>query len=162
MATKQLFNTEEGLRSLKEELDFLKNHKRQEVKENLAIARSFGDLSENSEYDEARNEQAKVEARIAELEQIILHTSVVDESGLDHSTAHLGSTVRLTDLSTGKEKIYKIVGSNEADPFENKISDRSPIGVALIGKHQGDEVSIHTPKGEKKMKILEISRTAKD
>ena len=104
MATKQLFNTEEGLRSLKEELDFLKNHKRQEVKENLAIARSFGDLSENSEYDEARNEQAKVEARIAELEQIILHTSVVDESGLDHSTAHLGSTVRLTDLSTGKEQ----------------------------------------------------------
>ena len=162
MAAKQLFNTEEGLRSLKEELDFLKNHKRQEVKENLATARSFGDLSENSEYDEARNEQAKVEARIAELEQIILNTSVVDESGLDHSTAHLGSTVKLKDLAAGKEKIYKIVGSHEADPFENKISDRSPIGVALIGKQKGDEVLIHTPKGEKKMKILEISRTAKD
>lgn len=162
MAAKQLFNTEAGLRALKEELDYLKNTKRNEVKENLALARSFGDLSENSEYDEAKNEQSKVESRISELEQIILHTVVVEESALDHSTIHLGSTVVIVELATGKEKKYAIVGSNEANPLEGRISDRSPIGSAILGKKAGDEVIVAAPKGDKKYKIIEVMRTVKE
>ncbi|MBQ1212032.1 MAG: transcription elongation factor GreA [Clostridia bacterium] len=162
MAAKQLFNTEAGLRALKEELDYLKNTKRNEVKENLALARSFGDLSENSEYDEAKNEQSKVESRISELEQIILHTVVVEESALDHSTIHLGSTVVIVELATGKEKKYAIVGSNEANPLEGRISDRSPIGSAILGKKAGDEVVVAAPKGDKKYKIIEVMRTVKE
>ena len=162
MAAKQLFNTEAGLRALKEELDYLKNTKRNEVKENLAIARSFGDLSENSEYDEAKNEQSKVESRISELEDIILHTVVVEESALDHSAIHLGSTVLLRDIATGKEKKYAIVGSNEANPIEGRISDRSPIGSAILGKKAGDEVPVSAPKGDKKYVIIEVKRTVKE
>lgn len=162
MAAKQLFNTEAGLRALKEELDYLKNTKRNEVKENLALARSFGDLSENSEYDEAKNEQSKVESRISELEQIILHTVVVEESALDHSTIHLGSTVVIVEMATGKEKKYAIVGSNEANPLEGRISDRSPIGSAILGKKAGDEVVVAAPKGDKKYKIIEVMRTVKE
>lgn len=162
MSTKQFHNTEAGLRALKEELDYLKNTKRNEVKENLAVARSFGDLSENSEYDEARNEQAKVEARISELEQIILHTVVVPEGAIDSKQIHLGATVLVLDESKNVEKTYILVGSNEANPEEGKISDRSPIGVALVGKRVGDEAVVTTPKGEKKYKILDVSRTAKD
>ena len=162
MATKQLFNTEAGLRALKEELDYLKNTKRNEVKENLAIARSFGDLSENSEYDEAKNEQSKVEGRISELEEIILHTVVVEESALDHSAIHLGSTVILREIATGKEKKYAIVGSNEANPLEGRISDRSPIGSAILGKKAGEEVTVSAPKGDKKYVIVEVTRTVKE
>ena len=162
MAAKQLFNTEAGLRALKEELDYLKNTKRNEVKENLALARSFGDLSENSEYDEAKNEQSKVESRISELEQIILHTVVVEESALDHSTIHLGSTVVIVEMATGKEKKYAIVGSNEANPLEGRISDRSPIGSAILGKKAGEEVSVSAPKGDKKYVIVEVTRTVKE
>ena len=162
MAAKQLFNTEAGLRALKEELDYLKNTKRNEVKENLAIARSFGDLSENSEYDEAKNEQSKVESRINELEDIILHTVVVEESALDHSTIHLGSTVLLREIATGKEKKYAIVGSNEANPIEGRISDRSPIGSAILGKKAGEEVTVSAPKGDKKYVIVEVTRTVKE
>ena len=162
MENKQLFNTEAGLRALKEELDYLKNTKRNEVKENLAVARSFGDLSENSEYDEAKNEQSKVESRISELEQIILHTVVVEESALDHSAIHLGSTVVLRNLQTGKEEKYAIVGSNEANPLEGRISDRSPIGSAILGKKAGDEVVVSTPKGDKKYSIAEVTRTVKE
>ena len=162
MAAKQLFNTEAGLRALKEELDYLKNTKRNEVKENLAIARSFGDLSENSEYDEAKNEQSKVEGRISELEEIILHTVVVEESALDHSAIHLGSTVILREIATGKEKKYAIVGSNEANPLEGRISDRSPIGSAILGKKAGEEVSVSAPKGDKKYVIVEVTRTVKE
>ena len=157
MAAKQLFNTEAGLRALKEELDYLKNTKRNEVKENLAIARSFGDLSENSEYDEAKNEQSKVEGRISELEEIILHTVVVEESAL-----HLGSTVILREIATGKEKKYAIVGSNEANPLEGRISDRSPIGSAILGKKAGEEVTVSAPKGDKKYVIVEVTRTVKE
>ena len=162
MAAKQLFNTEAGLRALKEELDYLKNTKRNEVKENLALARSFGDLSENAEYDEAKNEQSKVESRISELEEIILHTVVVEESALDHSSVHLGSTVLLREIATGKEKKYAIVGSNEANPIEGRISDRSPIGSAILGKKAGEEVTVSAPKGDKKYVIVEVTRTVKE
>ena len=158
MMTKQMLFTETGYKALVEELDYLKNIKRREVKENLATARSYGDLSENSEYDEARNEQAKVEARINELEYIILHAKVIDESQVQEDVVSIGSIVRVQDLDFDEEIEYAIVGSNEADPMEGNISNHSPIGVALMGKRTGDEVVAHTPGGDIKMKILDVSR----
>lgn len=160
MATKQLFNTESGLQKLKEELEYLKGTKLTEVKNNLAVARSYGDLSENSEYDEAKREQAKVERRIAELEDIILHTTVIEDTS-DPNVVHLGSTVVLKEKGSTKEKKYSIVGSNEADPEKHMISDRSPIGSQLINRHKGDEITVDTPKGTKIYKIKDVSKTAK-
>ena len=158
MAAKQFFNTEEGFKALNEELEFLKNTRRQEVKQELALARSFGDLSENSEYDEAKNEQAKVEARISELEYIILHTTVIDESELDSSKVGMGSVVKVFDSTKNKEITYSIVGSNEVNAIEHKISDVSPIGAALMGRHKGDEIDVETANGIRKIKILDVSR----
>lgn len=158
MAAKQFFNTEEGFKALNEELEFLKNTRRQEVKQELALARSFGDLSENSEYDEAKNEQAKVEARISELEYIILHTTVIDESELDSSKVGMGSVVKVLDSTKNKEITYSIVGSNEVNAIEHKISDVSPIGAALMGRHKGDEIDVETANGIRKIKILDVSR----
>ncbi len=160
MAAKQFFNTEEGFKALNEELEFLKNTRRQEVKQELALARSFGDLSENSEYDEAKNEQAKVEARISELEYIILHTTVIDESELDSSKVGMGSVVKVLDSTKNKEITYSIVGSNEVNAIEHKISDVSPIGAALMGRHKGDEIDVETANGIRKIKILDVSRKA--
>lgn len=158
---KQFFNTEEGFQALKTELDFLRNTRRAEIKEDLALARSFGDLSENAEYDQARNEQAKVEARIAELEYIILHTTVVAANDLDNKKVYLGSIVKVFDEEKKKEQVYSIVGSNEANPLEGKISDMSPVGSVLLGKHVGDTVTVITVNGERKLKILEISSDRK-
>ena len=158
MAAKQFFNTEEGFKALKEELEFLKNVRRQEVKQDLALARSFGDLSENSEYDEAKNEQAKVEARITELEYIILHTTVMDENELDSSKVGMGSVVKVQDLTKNKEITYSIVGSNEVNALEHKISDVSPVGAALMSKHKGDEVEVETANGTRVLKILDVTR----
>lgn len=158
MAAKQFFNTEEGFKALKEELEFLKNVRRQEVKQDLALARSFGDLSENSEYDEAKNEQAKVEARITELEYIILHTTVMDESELDSSKVGMGSVVTVLDTTKNKEITYSIVGSNEVNALEHKISDVSPVGAALMSKHKGDEVEVETANGVRVLKILDVTR----
>ena len=158
MAAKQFFNTEEGFKALKEELEYLKNVRRQEVKQDLALARSFGDLSENSEYDEAKNEQAKVEARITELEYIILHTTVMDENELDSSKVGMGSVVKVLDTTKNKEITYSIVGSNEVNALEHKISDVSPVGAALMSKHKGDEVDVETANGIRKMKILDVAR----
>ena len=158
MAAKQFFNTEEGFKALREELDFLKNVRRQEVKQDLALARSFGDLSENSEYDEAKNEQAKVEARITELEYIILHTTVMDEKELDSSKVGMGSVVTVLDTTKNKEITYSIVGSNEVNALEHKISDVSPVGAALMSKHKGDEVEVETANGTRVLKILDVTR----
>ena len=158
MAAKQLFNTEAGLRALKEELDYLKNTKRNEVKENLAIARSFGDLSENSEYDEARNEQAKTEARISELESLIENAIIVDEDTIDTSIANIGSTVLVYDVEEQEEIEYNIVGSIEADPFANKISDQSPIGRAIVGNKEGTTVTVEAPGGIIHLEIRKVSR----
>ncbi len=158
MAAKQFFNTEEGFKALKEELEFLKNVRRQEVKQDLALARSFGDLSENSEYDEAKNEQAKVEARITELEYIILHTTVMDENELDSSKVGMGSIVSVLDTTKNKEITYSIVGSNEVNALEHKISDVSPVGAALMSKHKGDEVQVETANGVRVLKILDVTR----
>ena len=156
MAKEQLY-TPEGYQKLVDEREYLIKTRREEVKNDIAVARSFGDLSENSEYDEARNEQAKVEARIKELDELIENAVIIDESKIDDSVVSIGSTVKV--LQNGMEIEYSIVGSNEADPFENKISDLSPIGKALIGAHEGKELVVETPVGEITLKVLAVSRT---
>lgn len=155
MAEKQKY-TKEGYRKLTEEYEYLTKTKREEVKKAIAEARSFGDLSENSEYDEARNEQAKVEARIKELETLIQNAEISDDDDFDEDVIGLGSTVKL--LNNGTEFTYSIVGSNEANPFEYKISDMSVIGKALIGKRAGDEVNVTTNAGQVAISVLEVSR----
>ncbi|MBO7311163.1 MAG: transcription elongation factor GreA [Clostridia bacterium] len=155
MTEKQRY-TKEGFQKLQEEYDFLTKVKREEVKKAIAEARSFGDLSENSEYDEARNEQAKVENRIKELEALIQNAEVSEDTDFDADVVGLGSTVKLSN--NGAEVVYSIVGSNEANPFENKISDMSAIGKAIIGKRAGDEVIVRAVAGEVKIKVLEVSR----
>ena len=155
---KQMLYTKEGYQALVDELEYLKGTKRQQVKEDIATARSFGDLSENSEYDEARNEQAKVEARITELEALILNALVVDESKIDTSIVNMGSVVKVYDEELDETEEYNIVGSNEVDAMANKISDMSPIGKALIGKKAGDTVVVDAPGGAIKLKIVEVGR----
>ena len=155
---KQMLYTQEGYQALVDELEYLKGTKRQQVKEDIATARAFGDLSENAEYDEARNEQAKVEGRITELEELILGAVIVDESKIDTSIINMGSVVKVYDKEFDETVEYSIVGSNEVDPFQNKISDMSPIGKALVGKRAGDEVTVELPAGSIVLQILEVSR----
>ena len=155
---KQMLYTQEGYQALVDELEYLKGTKRQQVKEDIATARAFGDLSENAEYDEARNEQAKVEGRITELEELILGAIIVDESKIDTSIINMGSIVKVYDKEFDETVEYSIVGSNEVDPFQNKISDMSPIGKALVGKRAGDEVTVELPTGSIRLQILEVSR----
>ena len=154
---KQMY-TKQGYQDLVDELKYLKLTRREEIKEQIAVARGFGDLSENAEYDEARTEQAKVEARILELDALIENAIVIDESTQDLSLVSLGSMVKLLDKETGEEITYSIVGSNQADPLEKKISDQSPIGRALMGKKAGDSVSVTAPAGELHFKVLEVTR----
>lgn len=156
---KQMY-TSQGYKDLVDELNYLKLTRREEIKEAIAIARGFGDLSENAEYDEARNEQAKVEARIHELEQLIENAIVVDESTQDFSTVSLGATVHLHNEDTGEDITYSIVGSNQAAPLEKKISDQSPIGKALMGKRAGDRVTVIAPAGEINFTVVEVSRAS--
>ena len=156
---KQILYTQQGYQELVEELRYLKQEKREKIKNDIAVARSFGDLSENSEYDEARNEQAKNEALIKELEELVENAVILDESQIDTAVVSLGSAVKVLNLSMNVEITYDLVGSNEANPLENKISDLSPIGAALIGKQAGDEVAVEVPNGIVKMKVLEVSRT---
>lgn len=147
--------TQEGFKKLQEEYEFLTKVRMEEIKVAIAEARSFGDLSENAEYDEAKNEQTKCFTRIKELEELIQHAVVVEET--DNGTVGLGSSVKI--LRDGVENEYKIVGSNEADPFENKISDRSAVGAALIGKKKGDLVYATTNKGKViEIKIVDVFR----
>ena len=155
---KQMLYTQEGYDLLVKELTYLKGEKREEIKEAIALARSFGDLSENAEYDEARNEQAKTEARISELERLIENAVIVDENTIDTSIVNIGSTVLVYDVEADEEIEYSVVGSNEADPFNNKISDLSPIGRALIGHKAGATVSVETPGGTLRFEIRNVSR----
>ncbi len=159
MAEKQMY-TKQGYQDLLDELSHLKLVRREEIKEQIAVARGFGDLSENAEYDEARNEQAKVEARIIELESLIENAEVIDETAMDTRTISLGSIVQLYDEDDEEELTYSIVGSNQADPLEGKISDQSPIGHGLMGKRAGDHVTVETPSGERHFHIREVTRTA--
>ena len=154
---KQMY-TKQGYQDLIDELKYLKLTRREEIKEQIAVARGFGDLSENAEYDEARNEQAKVEARIQELEALIENAEIIDETNMDVRSISLGSVVKLFDEDFEEEITYNIVGSNQADPLENKISDQSPIGRALMGKKAGESVTVIAPAGELHFKVLEVSR----
>ncbi len=157
MAEKQKY-TKQGFQDLVDELTYLKLTRREEIKEQIAIARGFGDLSENAEYDEARTEQAKVEARILELESLIENAEIIDESTMDARSISLGSIVKLFDEDFDEEITYSIVGSNQADPLEQKISDQSPIGQALMGKRAGERITVIAPAGEIHFRILEVSR----
>lgn len=155
---KQIIVTDEGRKKLQDELDYLKNIKRKEVVEAIKVALSFGDLSENSEYDEAKNEQAKVEAQINELEETLKQIKVISDSEINTNAVNVGAKVKVYDEKFEEEIEYTLVGSTEADPLENKISDQSPIGSALIGAGVGDTVIAITPTGEIKLRILDISR----
>ncbi len=149
--------TIEGLKELEAELDQLKLEGRKEAAEKIKLAKSFGDLSENSEYDEAMNDQAKLEARISEIEYIIKNAKVLDVESLGNENIHIGSTVKLTDKKK-KTFTYTIVGFAQADPAAGKISDESPVGKALIGHKKGDKVAIEVPNGTLEFKIVDITR----
>ena len=153
---KKVILTEEGLKKLEAELDNLKTVKRKEVAEKIKVALSFGDLSENSEYDEAKNEQAIMEARIVEIETMLKNVSVIDEHELGTDTVHVGSKIKVKDIAFDEILDYKIVGSSEADPREGRISDESPVGAALIGCKEAQIVKVETPGGICKYELLEI------
>ena len=161
---KKYIMTYEGIKKLEEELEFLKTVKRKDITEKIKVALSFGDLSENSEYDEAKNEQAFVEGRIITLENMLKNASVVDESEIKTDVVSVGSVVKVKDLDFNPELDFEeemelfIVGSAEADPIENKISNESPIGMGLIGKKVGDTIDISVPDGNKRYEILGIRR----
>lgn len=145
-----------GKEKLEQELEQLKTVKRKEVVERIKIARSFGDLSENSEYDSAKEEQAFVEGRITTIENMIRNAKIISEDELDRDIVSLGSSVTFIELPDGEEETYTIVGSAEADPFEGKISNDSPIAKSLIGKKVGDKVIVQTPGGEMNVQIVTI------
>ena len=148
----------ERLKELGEELNYLKTVREKEVAEQIKEARSFGDLSENSEYDEAKNEQAKLYGRIAEVENILAHAVIIDES--DDSTDRIGlcCTVKVRDLETQEEELYQIVGSQEANPMSGRISDDSPFGRAMVGRKEGDTVEVEAPVGVLKFQVVSVSR----
>ncbi|WP_153123192.1 transcription elongation factor GreA [Peribacillus tepidiphilus] len=155
MATEKEYPmTKEGKLKLEQELEHLKTVKRKEVVERIKIARSFGDLSENSEYDSAKEEQAFVEGRITTLENMIRNAKIIEDN--DSDVVSLGKSVTFIELPEGDEETYTIVGSAEADPFEGKISNDSPIAKSLLGKTVGDEVVVQTPGGEMNVKIIAV------
>ncbi|WP_102263677.1 transcription elongation factor GreA [Mesobacillus jeotgali] len=157
MATEKVFPmTQAGKEKLEQELEQLKTVKRKEVVERIKIARSFGDLSENSEYDSAKEEQAFVEGRITTLENMIRNAKIIQEDEVSTDAVSLGRTVAFIELPDGDEESYTIVGSAEADPFEGKISNDSPIAKSLMGKKVGDEVTVQTPGGEMNVRITTI------
>ena len=153
---KEILITKEGLDELRAELDYLKAEKRLEIAEKIKVARSFGDLSENSEYDEAKNDQAKLENRINEIETILKHYKIIDEGSTRSKIVNVGTKVKVLDVELDEETEYKIVGSAEADPLNGKISDESPIGKALLGHKEGETVVANTPQGDLEFKIVKI------
>ena len=149
----------EGLKALEDELDNLKTVTRKEIAEKIKIARGYGDLSENSEYDEAKNEQAKIEARIVEIEAMLKNAQILDPSDADSDTITIGSKVKVLNKKFGAEMTYTIVGSAESDVSKGKISDESPVGKALVGHTAGEDVSVTVPSGDvMEFSILEIIR----
>ncbi len=149
--------TQEGYNKLEEELEYLKTVKRPEVVEKIKVARSFGDLSENSEYDAAKDEQGFVEQEITKIEMMLRHANIISDNG-SKSEVQLGRTVKFVEIPDGDEESYMIVGSAEADPFEGKISNESPIAKSLLGKQVNDEINVPLPNGnEMRVKIVEIS-----
>ena len=158
MPQKEVLMTYEGLKKLEEELEYLKTIKRKEISERIKVALGYGDLSENSEYDEAKNEQAQVEERIVKLENMLRKAVIIDESQIDSDTVTVGCTVKVYDTDFEEEVEYTIVGSAEADPYNGKISNESPVGKAFLGRHKGEDVEVQVPNGVVIYKILEISR----
>jgi transcription elongation factor GreA len=150
--------TREGLKKLEDELEYLRTVKRKEITEKIKVALSYGDLSENSEYDEAKNDQAFVEGRIALLENKLNNAEILDENELPTDVVTIGAFVKVKDFEFDEEIEFHIVGSAEADPMEYKISNESPVGEALIGKKVGDIVEVHVPKGMNKFEVLDMHR----
>ncbi|HIT32818.1 MAG TPA: transcription elongation factor GreA [Candidatus Enterenecus stercoripullorum] len=146
------------LEELKNELSYLKTVREKEVADQIKEARSFGDLSENSEYDEAKNEQGKLYSRIAELENILANCSVIEEEDMDTDTVRLGSKITVEDVELGDQETYQVVGSQEADPMNGRISEESPFGKALLGKSVGELVIVEAPAGNVEYKVLDIQR----
>jgi transcription elongation factor GreA len=153
---KQHYMTEAGKQKLQDELEVLKTEKRKEVVERIKIARSFGDLSENSEYDSAKEEQAFVESRIQQLEKMIRNAVIIEDDKSNPDVVSIGKSVTFVELPEGDKETYTIVGSAEADPFEGKISNDSPMGKSLLGKGINQEVTVQTPGGEIRVKIVEV------
>ena len=150
--------THEALQELQDELDQLKTVGRAEMAEKIKVALSFGDLSENAEYDEAKSEQGKMESRINELEHLIRNAVIVDDSNEDEGTVGRSSTVTIKNLETNQEVTYRLVGFTQSDPLAGKISDESPVGKALMGKHVGDVIEVEAPKGKISFEILDVAK----
>ena len=150
--------TREGYKKLEAELDHYISVRRNEIAEQIAIARGFGDLSENAEYDEAKNEQSRIEAKIVEMENILRNCTVVEDSDVDTETIGVGNTIHVKNLTMKIDQTITIVGANEIDPKNMKISSDSPIGAALLGKKVGQTVNVEVPGGIMKLKVMEISR----
>ncbi|MGL5756737.1 MAG: transcription elongation factor GreA [Paraclostridium sp.] len=155
---KEILLTQEGHKKLEDEVEFLKSVRRREVAERIKVAISFGDISENAEYDEAKNEQAQMEERILKLENMLRKAVIIDESKIDSNIVTIGSIVKVNDIEFGEQVEYTIVGSAEADPYEGKISNESPVGKALLGRAKGEVVDVQVPDGVAKFEILEIRR----
>lgn len=153
---KKHYMTVEGKRKLEDELETLKTEKRKEVVERIKVARDFGDLSENSEYDAAKDEQAFVESRINQIEQMIRNAEIIEEDQDNPDTVSIGKSVKFKELPDGDEEKYQIVGSAESDPFDGKISNDSPMAKSLIGHSVGEQVAVATPGGEINVKIVEV------
>ena len=153
---KEVILTPEGYKKLKEEIEHLSNDKRREVAERIRVARQFGDIAENSEYDDAKNEQAMLEHRIAQLEERLSAARVIDKGEIKKDVVSIGSHVKLRDVDAKKTFEYHIVGSAEANPDENKLSNESPVGRAIMGRKKGETVEVAAPRGSFKYKILEI------
>lgn len=155
---KEVLLTQEGYDNIEKELEYLSTEKRAEIAERIKVALGFGDLSENSEYDEAKNAQAANETKIAELENKLRYAKIIDESEIDTKTVQVGNTVKVLDMEFNEEESYTIVGSTEVDLSQNKISNESPIGVALMGAKKGQVVEAQAPAGIIKYKIVSITK----
>ena len=158
MEEKEVILTKEGYDKLEEELNFLKTEKRAEIADRIKVALGFGDLSENSEYDEAKNAQAENEVKIAELENKVRHAKIIDEKEIDTETVQIGNTVKVLDMEFDEKIEYTIVGSTEVDLAQNKISNESPLGEALLGAKKNKVVEVNAPAGIMKYKILSIKK----
>lgn len=158
MLEKEILLTAAGLKKLEDDLDHLKNVRRKEVADRIKVAISFGDISENSEYDDAKNEQAFLEGRIASLERNLRHVRIIDENDITIDQVGVGTTVRVKDLDYGDELEYTLVGSPEASPMQGRISNESPVGMALMGCQTGTTVEVDVPAGILRYEVLEIRR----
>ena len=158
MEEKEVILTQEGFDKLEQELNYLRTEKRAEIAERIKVALGFGDLSENSEYDEAKNAQAENEAKIAEFENKVRHAKIIDEKEIDTETVQIGNTVKVLDIEFDEKIDYTIVGSTEVNLLENKISNESPLGAALLGAKKNATVEVNAPAGVMKYKILAINK----